>query len=639
MCGVAGIFHYHDRRKPVDRNALVRMTRVLRHRGPDDEGFFVDGAIGLGHRRLAIVDLSETGHQPMKSARGSVIAYNGETYNHREFRGRLEAKGVSFRGTSDTETVLHLVDAYGPGILADLAGIFAFALWDARHDRLILARDPLGVKQMYFHDDGHRIVFGSEIKALLEHEDVPRRIDPQGVNDYLHFHTPLFDRTFFAGIRQVRAGEYVIVDRHGARAKRYWQPEGFDPAPDSPEERVERLRALLKTVLRDQLMSDVPVGAFFSGGIDSTAVASYAKDAGARPRCFGVHFTDQGVIDERPFQEAAAKALGLELELTTLDGSTFPEDLRKLMYFQDQPVVGAAMLPMFYVSALAAKTVKVCLGGQAADEIFGGYARYALAEPMLALRGFVAARRRSRGTSDGQAVGGNLRKQLFDAHNLVRLVERVPQLYNWRRRYFAHFAKVPERRWARLFTDRSFFRRDRAYEQFTAGLNESPARRPIDKALDWDRRTYLTALFHQDDRMSMANSLESRVPLADPRMVQFALHTPAEMKLNDGATKWILRSAVADRIPEQVLNRRKVGFDTPIPSWLRRNRGEFLHDTFRSARSRDIFRATEIDGLVREWDGSTGKLPDVLDIVWKLLSVELWAQVFVDSRGAQFRAA
>lgn len=632
MCGSAGIYHYGEPDRPVDRAALERMTRALVHRGPDDEGFYVDGPIGLGHRRLSIVDLSPTGRQPMATADGAAwIVYNGELYDHRAFRPRLEAHGVQFRGTSDTETLLYLVRQYGPRVLAETHGIFGFALWDSGHRRLLLARDMLGVKQVYFHDDGRRIAFASELKALLDLPDVPRAPDLEAINQYLHFHTPLFDRTFFRGIRQLCPGEYLEVDRHGARARLYWQLDGFAPRDSTPESQVAELRGLLEKVVGDQLMSDVPVGGFFSGGIDSSAVAAFAKRNGTALRCFGVHFSGQGVIDERPFQEAAARALGLQLELTTLDGAAFPTDLARLMYFQDQPVIGAAMLPMFYVSRLAASKVKVCLGGQAADEVFGGYARYALAHPLDLLSGWFQGRRsvassEARESAASSRIGGNLAKQLFDRRNLVRLAGTARHLTDWRSRYFANFAKVPPRDWEAIF-DPTSYSRERARETFDQTLERSVATDPADKLMHWDLQTYLAGLFQQDDRMSMANSLESRVPLADPRLVRFAFHTPFDLKMRGGASKWILRQAVSDVIPREVLNRRKVGFDTPAERWMRGPHLSFVRETLTSARarSRGFWNGAAIERLV-----SRPEHPLWFDMTWKLLCIETWARVFLD---------
>ncbi|MDP1921624.1 MAG: asparagine synthase (glutamine-hydrolyzing) [Myxococcales bacterium] len=630
MCGIAGVFHYAQPERPVDRELLTRMTRVLHHRGPDDEGFHIDGPIGLGHRRLSIVDPTPTGKQPMGTADGGAwLSYNGELYNHLAFRPRLASKGFTFRGSSDTETLLYLLSQDGPGALTDSLGIFGFAFWDARHKRLILARDPLGVKQVYYHDDGKRIVFASEIKALLECPDVPREADPEAINQYLHFHTPLFDRTFFKNVKQVRAGEYLEVNQHGPRARVYWQLDGFERRTTTPERQVEELRELLGTVVGDQLMSDVPVGSFFSGGVDSSAVAAFAKNRGQRLRCFGVHFTNQGVIDEREYQEKAAAALGLDLELTTLDGSTFPDDLPRLMYFQDQPVIGAALLPMFAVSQLAARKVKVCLGGQAADELFGGYARYALAHPSMVLSSWFKGRKGvSAGVGPSSRVGGNLFKQLADVRNLKRLARAGLSAASWSGRYFENFAKLSESDLSPVFAE-GVVSRERAREVFEDTLRRSAATDPADKLMHWDLQTYLTGLFQQDDRMSMANSLESRVPLADPRLVRFAFHTPFGLKVRGGATKWILRQAVAPVIPEEVLNRRKVGFDTPAESWMRTSHRGFVHETLNSARSRSRgFWAG--DAVARMVENE--RHPHWFDLAWKLLAIEVWAQVFLDGK-------
>lgn len=629
MCGVAGIFHYGELGRTVDRAVLVRMTRALAHRGPDGEGFHIDGPLGLGHRRLAIVDLSPSGNQPMATHDGSHwLAYNGEFYNHGEFRERLESAGHRFAGTSDTETLLHLLADRGPSVLEKVAGIFAFAYWDRAARTLVLARDPLGVKQLYVHDDGRRIAFASEIKALLECPGVPRLPDPVAINQYLHFHAPLFERTFFRHIQQVRPGEYLEVDPRGATRRTYWAVRDFTPRGGTASDNIMLLREQLASVVRQQLMSDVPVGAFLSGGIDSTAVAANAARAGRPPRCFGVHFTKQGVIDERPFQETTARALGLELELITLDGSSFPTDMPKLLYYQDQPVIGAAMLPMYYVSKLAARRVKVCLGGQAADEVFGGYARYALVHPARVLRSWLFDRKTPAGDGrSGGLLSGNLWKQAVDRRNLGRLARNVGGLAGWRKLYFNNFAKVPERRWLSIFANRECVSRDAAWEVFNQTLDASPAADPADKVMHWDMQTFLPGLFQQDDRMSMANSLESRVPLADPRIVEFAFGSRFDLKFRAGASKWILRQAVADVVPAEVLNRRKVGFDTPAEGWMKSLHADFVRDTLLSRRARDRGILSP-GGIARLLDSTQDPL--WFDLTWKALCIETWATVFLD---------
>lgn len=645
MCGIAGIFHYADATAKVDRRALTRMTRALSHRGPDAEGFFFDGNVGLGHRRLSIVDLTPTGAQPMLLDGGAhAISYNGELYNHGEFRAQLEARGEVFRGTSDTETLLRLLASRGTASLDALAGIFAFAWWDRATRTLTLVRDPMGVKQLYLHDDGQRVAFASEIKALLTLADVPRTLDGEALNQYLHFHTPLFERTFLRDVKVLRAGELARYNAGGQSRRTYWAVESFRPRGGSPEENVAALSHELEHVVRQQLMSDVPVGSFFSGGIDSTAVAAYALRAGVRPRCFGVHFTGQGVIDERPFQESAAKALGLELELITLSGASFPDDMSRLLWSQDQPVIGAAMIPMDAVASLASKKVKVCVGGQAADEVFGGYARYALTHPLRVasqwaqapVRRLLAARGAPTSAADDApgAVGGNVWKQFAERRTLWRLAHNLQQnltgLGDWQDRYFHHFAKVPESTWSALFNAPEAVSRERCRALFRSTLAKSPATDPADKVMHWDAQTYLTGLFQQDDRMSMAHSLESRVPMADPRLVRFAFQSGFSLKFRDGASKWILRRAVADVIPERVLNRRKVGFDTPAERWMRGPHAPWVRETLTGARARarGLWNTRAVAALLDRPDH-----PLWFDAIWKCLCVETWARLVLDGDG------
>ncbi|AKT37581.1 asparagine synthase (glutamine-hydrolyzing) [Chondromyces crocatus] len=645
MCGITGIFHYGAQDRHVDRRLLERMTRRIAHRGPDGEAIHIDGPLGLGHRRLAIVDLSPTGAQPMASEDGTLwITYNGEFYDHTRFRTALAARRP-FRGSSDTETLLRLFAEQGAACFGQIAAIFGLAIWDARRRVLTLARDPLGVKQVYYHDDGTRIVFASEIKALLACPGVPRALDEEGLNQYLHFHTPLFERTMFRGIRQLRPGEVLEVTARGISRRTTFQLEHFEHEDLPPEQVVASLREKLSEVVADQLMADVPIGAFFSGGIDSSAVAAFAIRAGVRPPCFGVHFAGQGVIDERPYQEAAARALGLELHLLTLTGESFPEDLSRCLYHQDQPVIGPAMLPMFHINQLAARHVKVCLGGQGGDEVFGGYARYALADPMRVVRRWAGGMFGSGGAKEGRAsrssgespalqgrssVGSNLLRQLADGRILRRLARVAVHAGDWRALYFEAFAKIPERTWIGLLGGRELVSREACRALFFEEVERSPAREPLDKVLHWDVRTYLPGLFHQDDRMSMAHGLESRVPLADPRLVRHAARIHPDLRIREGATKWVLRRAVADVLPPNILGRRKVGFDTPVEAWMRGKHAGFVRELLLGsrARQRGLWNQRGLAALL-----DAPEQENWIDVVWKAVALEAWAQLFLDSSG------
>ena len=520
---------------------------------------------------------------------------------------------------------MHVLEEDGPEKLAEVAGIFGFAFWDSRKAQLTLARDPLGVKQLYYHDDGRRLVFASEIKSLLQCPDVPRHPDPEAINQYLHFHTALFERTFFRDIRQLRAGEYLQFTRYGRHSRIYWSVEDFSPLEGSPNQLIEKLREELSFTVGEQLMSDVPVGSFFSGGIDSSSIAAYANRHGKRPICFGVHFSNQGVADERPYQEAAAKALGLELQLITLDGSSFRDDLLRLLYHQDEPVIGAAMFPMAAVSQLAARQVKVCLGGQGADELFGGYARYALARPGQVISSWFTGRASKLGEVSN--VSGNLGKQLTEIATIRRLARNARRIFDWEASYFDNFAKVPERTWAEVFGSPEFYDRERCRQRFHEHLLSCPATDPADKIMHWDMRTYLTGLFHQDDRMSMAASLESRVPIADPRLVRFAFRVKFDAKFRGGASKWILRQAVSDVLPQSVINRRKVGFDTPTQAWMTGPHFDFVRDLMLSKKSRER-GFWNINGIEQRL--SQTNTSNWFDVFWKVVCIEAWASVFLD---------
>ncbi len=638
MCGIAGIMRYDE--AEVDRRVLVRMTRALVHRGPDDEGYYTEPGLGLGHRRLSIVDTSNSGHQPMSEGGGRYwIAFNGELYNYLDYRDGLQARFGDYVGTSDTEVLLRLLCANGTECLEELAGIFAFAFWDRETRQLLLVRDPLGVKQLYVHDDGQRVLFASELKALVGAIDA--EVEPRAIAEYLNFHTPLFERTFFRGVSQLQPGHAMLIGPGSQqRTWCYWRIERFANARISREQAVFELRDLLRRVVHEQLMADVPVGAFFSGGIDSSAVAAFARETGRLRHGFGVHFSGQGVIDERPYQEEAAKALGLDLDLITVDGSTFPEDLEQLLYYQDAPVIGPALFPMYYVSRLAASKVTVCLGGQGADEIFGGYARYALAKPSvlplsigrLLLTRFL--RRRARKEGAEHQVGGSLLKQLLDRHNLRRALRTLRNLHDYRRRYFDHFVKVPETIWNAVLQQEEHWDRRELWETFSQLVDATPGDNTT-RLLHWDARTYLAGLFHQDDRMSMANSLESRVPIADPRIVRFAFTLPDRLKIHAATSKWVLREAVKDVLPEFVLNRRKVGFDTPVRRWMRELHPEFTRDLLlgRQARERGWF---DTNALEQIWNDH--KNPYWNDVIWKCVCLEAWARVFFDGATYQHNA-
>jgi asparagine synthase (glutamine-hydrolysing) len=628
MCGIAGIFFYRDG-GPVDAALLARMSELVKHRGPDDSGVLVTRDLGLAHRRLSIVDLSPAGHQPMGNEDGSAwLVYNGEIYNHQDFRESLRARGHRFRGHSDGETLLHLVEEEGAAAFSKLAGIFGFAFWEARTRKLYLVRDPLGVKQVYWHDDGERVIFASEIKALLADPSLPAALELAAVNQYLHFHTPVEETTFFRGIRLIPPGHYLEVSEQGVRLHRYSPLEDYTPASGAVTGRIEGLRSLLREVTASQLMSDVRVGCFLSGGIDSSSIATFASQAIARDDfiAFGCYYPGSSVTDERPFAAEVAKALAIELAYVSPEGEKAAEILPLALWHQDEPKIGTAMLSMWFVSELAARSVKTCLGGQGGDEIFAGYARFSMVHPLRNLWA-AACRRFARG---GDARVKDTVQRQVSARNVSRMLGALHLLGGWEKRYFDTFASLPEEPLLRLFRgDRSLVSREKAFETFHDLVARCPSREPFNRALYWDMKTYLPGLFAQDDRISMAHGLETRVPMADPRVVAYALTLPPSDKLNGLATKWILKQAVAPVIPEWVLNRKKEGFATPLEEWLDGPLAPLVREALLSekVRQRGLMDAKEVASWV---EGEKKTHPHRGAIVWKLLNIELWHRIFLD---------
>ena len=633
MCGIAGIFNYRDR-EPVNRALLDEMTDLIAHRGPDGRDVYVDGPLGLGHRRLAIVDLSDAGKQPMATADGRVvITYNGETYNHATFRPELEAGGVRFRGHADTETIIYLFAKHGVDAFAQLAGIFCFAIWDQRDQALYIVRDPVGVKQVYYWTDGSRLAFASEAKALLLHPGVKREPDYEAIGEYVHFHSTAGDRTFFRDIKLLPAGHYLRVDRNGITRARYVPADDYTPLGLSESETTDLLQRSIASVVDSQLMSDVPVGCFVSGGIDSSVVAKYSRDfiAAGRLSGFGCYYQGENVVNEEPYAREVAKALDVSLRATYPTVDDFTSLFERALWHQDEPKIGAAMISMWKVAELAASEVTVCLGGQAADEMFGGYPRYATAAPFRILSQQVRNSYKQR----RKGIAPTVQKQLSKGNNVQRLLRLMNPLHGWRRRYFDAVAQIPDATLRSFINDPTVVDRKRYYATYNAIVDQCPSKDPIDRVMYFDRVVYLPGLFVQDDRMSMAHSLETRVPLADPRLVRLALRIPNRWKLNGLASKYILKQALHGVIPEWVINRQKAGFETPAKLWFAGEGRDMTRDLLAGARAKErgLYQTANTGALLN----GMGAGSEVM--IWKLINIEQWFRIFIDQSPAQWQYA
>ena len=622
MCGIAGLLRRDG--SPVDGALLKRMTDVLAHRGPDGEGFYTDGPVGLGHRRLSIIDLS-TGAQPMSSATGSLwITYNGEVYNYRELRQELIALGFEFRTNSDTEVILVAYQAWGVECLGRLRGMFAFAIWDRPRRRLFLARDRVGIKPLVYSWDGRSLRFASEIKAILEDGAVPRVLDREALRDYFtHLYVP-GPRSIFRDIRKLPPASYLLCSLDGGEpeVRTYWDLR-MEPDVTIPEaEWVEQLDHLLHESVRLHLVSDVPVGAFLSGGLDSSSVAAcMARSASGPIKTFSIGF-DEADHDELRYARMVASRYGTD-HFEMVVKPDVMEVLPRLAWQFDEPFADASAVPTYCVSRITRDHVTVALSGDGGDESFAGYHRYA----------------------DAVRLHGRMdRTPLSVLKPLARWAgaRRAPGARG--REFLQVHGMSPLDRYARMLTYQT--------PETLAGLLTGDAQAEID--LDSPRRAlrrlaeqagtedYLSTLQYVDvhhylpedilakvDRMTMLTSLEARVPLLDHVVMEHAARIPARLKLRDGAGKYILKEAMRRHLPAQMLSRRKMGFGVPLAQWFRKDLKDFTRDILLDAktRQRGFVRSERVAQLL---DAHQAGTRDYSSQLWSLICFELWCRQWWD---------
>ncbi|HLM66566.1 MAG TPA: asparagine synthase (glutamine-hydrolyzing), partial [Longimicrobium sp.] len=590
MCGICGIYH-RDPARPADERAVRAMAHALRHRGPDGEGFHLDGALGLGHRRLSIIDLSESGRQPMTDEAGRFwITFNGEIYNYLELRQMLVARGHVFRSHTDTEVILHLFEDEGPECVHRLNGMFAFAVWDARERTLFAARDRFGVKPFYYSEAGAGFVFASEIKALFASGMVAPEMDRGGLADYLTFQFCLGDKTLFRGVRKLLPGHSLTVGPHGrVEVRKYWDLD-YTIDTGATEEGVQhQLLRLLEDAVRIQLRADVPVGAHLSGGLDSSTVSCVA--AGLLPgplHTFTGGFREGPQFDETRYARTVAGQAGAVYHEVFPGAADFVSAMPSLMHFMDEPVAGPGLFPQYFVSRLAKEHVKVVLGGQGGDEVFGGYTRYLIAYLEECIKGGIE------GTQEDEKYVVTFESIL---PNLTELQGYQPLLkYLWQDgvfgpadlRYYRlidrsaglHGLVAPD-----AFQGAGGYRPVDAYREVFA---EGQCRSLINRMTRFDLKTLLPALLQVEDRTSMAVSLESRVPLLDHRIAELVASVPPGVKYAGGRSKHLFRQVVRHIVPPQVFARKdKMGFPVPLTEWYAAGPvREFVRDTLLDGRAR-----------------------------------------------------
>ena len=633
MCGIAGIVR-RDPREAVDEARLKGMRDVLRHRGPDGEGLLLDGPVGLGHRRLAIIDVAG-GQQPMANEDGTIwIVYNGEIYNHAALRPGLEARGHRYRTRSDTETVLHAYEEDGERCVERLQGMFAFALWDRPRGRLLLARDRLGIKPLYYAVTGDELLFASEIKAILA--ALPGRpvFNRRVVPEFLATRFVSGQETFFEGIHKLLPGRTLTWSAgEGLRTRRYWRlPTALDAAPDDAAARARRLRDDLTAAVRSHLMTDVPLGLFLSGGLDSTALAVLMAKMVPEPvRTFSVGFDEPGA-NELGWARLVADRIGAEHHEVLVSPDEFFGALPRLLWHEDEPIATPASVPLAFVSRLARDHVKVVLTGEGADELFLGYNRYR-----------VVAWNHCVGRAWETVAPGAIRR---GAAGLARALPAAARRYadmtfldrpaTPRALFFEGYSVFPTAIQEGLLADRALLAGDphaiglRHFEAAPGGLG--------DRMSHADLQTYLVELLMKQDQMSMAASIESRVPFLDQRVVETAAATPSRFKLAGWRTKALLREAVRDLVPAPILARRKMGFPVPLDGWLRGRFRPVVEEFVLGPRAlrRGLFVPGALRRLVAEHDAGVGRHADRL---WLLINLELWQRLFIDGEDVRIGPA
>ncbi len=628
MCGIAGFAEQSsfDRssRAEADFALVHRMCEVIRHRGPDDEGIHVESGVGLGMRRLSIIDLS-TGNQPIHNEDRTVwLVFNGEIYNYRELRRELEREGHAFYTSSDTETIVHAYEQWGEGAFGRLRGMFGIGLWDRTRRALFLARDRAGIKPLHYIEDGGRLYFGSEIKSLIAAGAVDREIDLEALDHYLSFLYAPADRSLFKGVRKLPPGHFLRWQDGQLTVTQYWQIGAQEPFTGTAEDAAAALRTVLADAVRSHMISDVPLGAFLSGGVDSSLVVGLMAEASPRPvKTFSIGF-DEPQFDELEHARTVAAHFGTDHHefVVRPDGLSI---LDRLIGHFDEPFADSSAIPTWYVSEIARRHVTVVLSGDGGDELFGGYDRYL----------------------------PHRRVAQFDRLHLPagrRLAGAVAPLLPHGARgknFLRHVAQSDE---GRYLDSVSFFQPDEKPALYSADVQRAlhgwDAQRALgahferfrglpthSRMMRFDFETYLPEdVLTKVDRMSMAHSIESRVPLLDNEVIDFASTLPSWLKIHNGRRKHVLKEAARGLLPEGILDRKKQGFGVPLGVWFRGGLTDVFSDILASPRTRQrgYFEPTFVDRIVREH--LSGKRDHTLRL-WQLLVFELWHREYLDHAG------
>ena len=627
MCGICGKLAF-DGEAQVSPALLKSMADTIYHRGPDDEGFYFSGPVGLGFRRLSIIDLN-TGHQPISNEDGTVwIVFNGEIYNYQELREFLLAKGHVFKSQTDTEVIVHLYEEFGETCVEKLRGMFGFAIWDENRKSLFLARDRVGIKPIYYWLSDKSLVFGSEIKAILADPEVKAEVDPRLIDRFLSFYYVPGEETLLKNIRKLAPGSTMLVKNGQAAIRQYWDLH-FAPREISLAQAEKQLIELFDECVRMHMMADVPVGFLLSGGVDSTAMLGFAVGKTDRPlSSFTLGFSDPSVIDERPYAQLAAKRYGANHHEMTISSKEFADFIPKYSWHMEEPCCEPQAVALYYVSRLAKDYVKVLISGEGGDEAFAGYSVY---RNMLWLERVKSAMGPLKGALSS---GISLLNQFVRSERMAKypsLVDLPIESYYYSRTsgpaafFNSHAAQLYSRDFARQVNKEFSLSPASSCFRTTAGNGNSP----VNRMLYVDTRTSLPDdLLLKADKMTMANSVELRVPLLDHKLLEFAAALPENFKVHRFTTKYLAKMALKDRLPKEIIERKKVGFPVPYDTWMRTELKDWVRDILldRESISRGYFNRQCIENLIAD-DIRTQRYPKE---ILSLVALELWHRNFLE---------
>ncbi|CAG7856710.1 asparagine synthase (glutamine-hydrolysing) [biofilm metagenome] len=625
MCGICGKLNF-DRQMPVTQDELRRMMDIIQHRGPDGEGVYLAGSVGLGHRRLSIIDI-DAGSQPMANEDNSVwVVFNGEIYNFQELRSELQGKGHQFKSLSDTEVIVHLYEEYGEDCVNRLQGMFAFAIWDETKQKLFLARDRVGIKPLYYSDTGKSLIFGSEIKSLLTDAQVKRDVNPRALDRFLTYHYLPGNETPLTNIFKLEPGHYMSVQSGKIQITQYWDLNFVTPPLQNFNDAVSSLKELLDRTVKNHMISDVPVGVLLSGGVDSTGILHYAANHSDKPiNTFTMGFSGNNFADERPYAKLAARKYNTVHHDISMSANDFMDFLPRYVWHMEEWVCEPPAVALYFVSQLAkTHSVKVLLSGEGGDEAFAGYPNY---RNLMALEKLKAL--------FGPAKG--LLKSSFKALASVG----INQINNYSDLVDYPLAKYYLSRTARPNLAFNRIKYDLYNKNFAEALKSSSSDWPTGKLFEKnnglstlnsmlyvDTKTWLPDdLLVKADKMTMATSVELRVPMLDHQVLEFAASLPEEYKVNGWQLKRILKAALAEHVPQEILNRKKTGFPVPYDSWMRHEMKDFVFDAIlnRNAALNAYLCKKTVNKLLHDFQVGSGHSKEV----FSLLVFELWHKQFL----------